>query len=102
VIDFGAMIKKLPRFARNFFFLFGAFFLFWMLFVDSNDLFSQYQLSRKLKGLEAEKEYYKQKIEEVKQDREELFSDPELLEKFAREKYLMKKESEDLYIITEE
>ena len=96
------MIRRLPKFARNFFFIFACLFLFWMLFVDSNDLFSQYRLGRKLKGLESQKEYYKAKIEEVRQEREELFSDPELLEKFAREKYLMKKEKEDLYIIAQE
>jgi cell division protein FtsB len=38
-------------------------------------------------------------IKEVEKDREELLSNNELLEKFAREKYLMKKESEDLYIL---
>jgi len=96
------MIKKLPKFARNFYFLFGLFFLFWMFVVDSNDFVSQYKLNRKLSNLETEKEYYQQKITEVKQEREELFSDPELLEKFAREKYLMKKESEDLYIVVPE
>jgi len=96
------MIKKLPKFSRNFYFLFGLFFLFWMFVVDSNDFISQYQLSRKLTSLETEKEYYLEKISQVKQEREELFSDPELLEKFAREKYLMKKETEDLYIVVKE
>jgi cell division protein DivIC len=96
------MIRRLPKFTRNFFFIFGCFFLFWLLFIDSNDLISQYRLDRKLENLEAEKEYYEAKIDQVKQEREELFSDPELLEKFAREKYLMKKDNEDLYIITQE
>ena len=96
------MIRRLPKFTRNFFFIFGCFFLFWLLFIDSNDLISQYRLDRKLENLEAEKEYYEARIDQVKQEREELFSDPELLEKFAREKYLMKKDNEDLYIITQE
>ena len=96
------MIRRLPKFTRNFFFIFGCFFLFWLLFIDSNDLISQYRLDRKLESLEAEKEYYEARIDQVKQEREELFSDPELLEKFAREKYLMKKDNEDLYIITQE
>ena len=42
--------------------------------------------------------YYLQKIKEVKKDKKELLNDKELLEKFAREKYCMKKEKEDLYI----
>lgn len=96
------LLKKLPKFARNFFFISAALFLFWMLFLDSNDLITQYKQYRKLKDLEEEKEYYLEKIEEVKTDREELLSNKELLEKFAREKYYMKKKSEDLYVIVEE
>ena len=72
-----------------------------MLFFDSEDLITQYQLRRKLKKLEEEKVYYLEKIEEVKKDREELMSNEELLEKFAREKYYMKKPTEDLYIVVE-
>jgi cell division protein DivIC len=77
-------------------------FFFWMLFLDSNDLYTQYKLSRQLKTLEHEKEFYEEKIEEVKKEREQLLTDSETLEKFARESYLMKKDSEDLYVIVEE
>lgn len=73
-----------------------------MLFIDSNDLYSQYKKHRKLRELEQQKTYYTQKIKEVKKDRKELLSNDGLLEKFAREKYLMKRESEDLYIIVQE
>lgn len=52
--------------------------------------------------MEEQKSYYLEKIEEVKKDREELMSDDRLLEKFAREKYFMKKETEDVFIIVEE
>lgn len=96
------LLRKLPKFTRNFYFLVSLFFLVWMLFFDSNDIFSQYKLRKKLKTLEAEKEYYEAKVGEVKLDREELFSNEELLEKFAREKYLMKKPEEDIFIIVEE
>ncbi len=73
-----------------------------MLFLDSNDLYTQYRLSNQLSTLNREKEFYLQKIEEVKQEREQLLTDAEALEKFAREKYLMKKETEDLYVVIEE
>ena len=73
-----------------------------MLFIDSNDVYSQFKLKNKLTTLEEEKSYYLAKIQEVKNDREALFSNPKLLEKFAREQYLMKKPSEDLYIVVEE
>jgi cell division protein DivIC len=96
------MIDRLPKFIRNFYFITGSLFVFWMLFLDTNDLYTQYKLSRQLESLENERKFYKVKIEEVKEERNQLLSDMETLEKFAREKYLMKKDSEDLYVIVEE
>ena len=95
------MFKKLPPVFRNFYFLGIAFFVVWMLFFDSNDWISRYRLSAKLRDLENEREYYLEKIEEVKKDRNELMGNTETLEKFAREKYLMKKETEDIFVIEE-
>ncbi len=95
------MFRRLPRAFRNFYVLGILFFATWMLFFDSNDWISRYNLGTKLRELENEKEYYLEKIEEVKQDQKELMGNKELLEKFAREKYLMKKESEDIFIIEE-
>lgn len=59
-------------------------------------------MSNKIRSLENEKEFYQEKIAEVEKDRKELMTNKELLEKFAREKYLMKKETEDIFIIQEE
>jgi cell division protein FtsB len=73
-----------------------------MLFLDSNDLISRFKMTTKLGSLENEKEFYLEKIDEVEKDRTELMTNKELLEKFAREKYLMKKETEDIFIIEEE
>jgi len=95
-------VKRLPGYLKNFYFLVGAFFLIWMLFIDANDFYSQYKKRWKLNDLEKEKEYYIQMIREVEKDREELLSNDKLLEKFAREKYLMKKPTEDLYVIVQE
>lgn len=96
------MFKNLPKAFRNFYVVTGLSFLAWMLLLDSNNLIARFQLSSKLNALENEKEYYEEKIREVEKDHAELFGDSESLEKFAREKYLMKKESEDIYIIVEE
>lgn len=96
------MLKKLPPAFRNFYFVTSLSFLVWMLFLDSNDLISRFKMSSKLRSLESEKEFYVEKISEVEKDRKELLTNKELLEKFAREKYLMKKETEDLFIIQEE
>ncbi len=93
------MLKKLPPIFRNFYVVTGLCFLIWLTFLDSNDLISRFSLSAKLHSLENEKEYYEKKIKEVEQDRKELMTNKELLEKFAREKYLMKKETEDVFVI---
>lgn len=96
------MFKKLPKAFKNFYVVALAVFFIWMLALDSNNLIARYQLSSKLGSLEDEKEYYEEKIKEVEKDRDELFGDRESIEKFAREKYLMKKENEDIYVIVEE
>jgi cell division protein DivIC len=74
-------------------------FIIWMLFFDSEDLLTQYQLYRQIKQLQKEKAYYVEQIEIIKKERQELLTNEELLEKFAREKYFMKKPTEDIYII---
>lgn len=96
------MFKKLPKAFRNFYVVTAAIFLVWMLLLDSNNFIARYRLSAKLSALEDEKEYYQEKIAEVKKDHDELFGDKESIEKFAREKYLMKKETEEIFVIVEE
>ena len=96
------MLKKLPPAFRNFYVVTGLAFVVWMTFLDSNDLISRFKMGAKLRSLESEKEYYQEKIADVEEDRRELMTNKELLEKFAREKYLMKKETEDVFIIQED
>ena len=95
------MAKKLGPLFRNFYAVTGISFLVWMVFLDSNDLITRFRMSSKLRALENEKEFYQEKIVEVEKDKQELTTNRELLEKFAREKYLMKKPSEDIFIIEE-
>ncbi|KAA9333744.1 FtsB family cell division protein [Adhaeribacter soli] len=93
------MLERIPRIFRSFYFLVTAAFLVWMFFFDENDFIRQYQMSKKLSDLEEEKEYYLSKIAEVQKDRHELMSNADLLEKFAREKYLMKRPAEEVFIV---
>lgn len=95
------MFKRIPGLFKNFYFLTAFLFIVWMIALDSNNVFTRYELSSKLGRLEDEQEYYEAKIREVQKDHDELFGDAESLEKFAREKYLMKKESEDIFIVEE-
>ncbi len=95
------MFKRLPPIFKNFYVLVAAGFIVWMIFFDINDLINQYFSLKKLNDLEEEKTFYKTKTQEVILEREEVLSKPHLLEKFAREKYLMKKKTEDIYVIEE-
>jgi cell division protein FtsB len=87
---------------RNKYFIAGIAFLTWMLFFDRNDLMSQYEYRTQLNKLEAEKEFYLQQTEKAVRDLNELTTDKVKLEKFAREKYLMKKKNEDVFVIIKE
>ena len=95
------MWAAIPKFFKTFYFLVAFFFLIWMIFFDPNDFISQYKMRSKLKEIEGEKAYYKEKIIEVEEERQALLKDNKKLEQFARENYLMKKPSEDVYVIVE-
>ena len=74
----------------------------WVTFFDKNDLLSQRQLTNQLKELEAEKQYYAGEIAKNKNEINELETNAASLEKFAREKYLMKKDNEEVFVIVKE
>jgi len=74
------------------------FFTTWMLFLDNYSYFDHRFLDKQIDELEANKAYYQQ---EIKKDQENIkqLKNPDQTEKYAREKYYMKKDSEDVYII---
>lgn len=74
------------------------FFGVWMLFLDTYSYFDHRILDHEINALENNKKYYQ---EEIKKDQNniKLLKNPDQIEKYAREKYYMKKDSEDIYII---
>ncbi len=76
-------------------------FFVWIVFFDSNNLIDRTINLRQVHQLERDKIYYESKIAEDRIKLDELESNPENLEKFAREQYLMKKENEDIFIVAE-
>lgn len=75
-----------------------VFFTVWMLFLDNTSYLEHRVLNKQLDALEDNKSYYK---EEIKKDEAniKLLKNPDQIEKYAREKYYMKRDSEDIYII---
>jgi len=90
---------KIPRFLRNKYFLTITIFIVWITLLDTNNLIERYSQLSELRKLKLEREYYIKKIEEEKRKLNELKTDNDNLEKFAREQYKMKKKNEDLYIV---
>ncbi len=74
------------------------FFIGWMLFLDNYSYFDHRVLNKQIDELETNKNYYQ---EEIAKDQKsiQLLKNPNQVEKYAREKYFMKKDSEDIYII---
>jgi len=95
-------MKRLIDLFKNKFFLVAVAFVVWMTFFDKNDLLSQYQYHQEVSKLEQERDFYKTETDKVSKDLEELTSNPQQLEKFAREKYLMRKDNEDVFVVVKE
>ena len=77
-------------------------FLVWLLIFDQNSLIDRIKYLNTLHEMEDEKQYYLERIEEDSRRLNELKTDRDNLEKFAREQYFMKKENEDVFVIVEE
>jgi cell division protein FtsB len=75
-----------------------VFFTVWMLFLDNTSYLEHRVLNKQLDELEDNKKYYQ---DEINKDEEniKLLKNPDQIEKYAREKYYMKRDSEDIYII---
>ena len=92
----------IPKILRNKYLLVVVALATWLLFFDKNDLFSQWARRAEVKKLEADVAYYRKEIEENQKEMKELQSNPQLLETFAREHYLMHRDNEDIFILVED
>lgn len=79
-----------------------AIFAVWLTLFDTNNLLKRFTDIKRLEQLENDKRYLQEKIETDKQRLQELKTNNDNLEKFAREQYYMHKPNEDVYVIVEE
>lgn len=70
-----------------------------MIFFDKNNILTQIELRRNLHQYQKEKQFYLQQIAADSEATYDLMSDSSHLEKFARERYYMKKDSEDVFLM---
>ena len=74
-------------------------FTVWVLFIDDRDFITtHFRHVHELHKLEARKLYFEEQIRTVSKELDQLKSNPAALEKYAREKYLMKRDNEDLFL----
>lgn len=89
---------KIVKFSTNRYVIILTTFSIWMLFFDENSYLVHKEFNTEIEELETAIEFYKKRIQEDKATINKL-QDSLQLERFAREKYLMKKENEDIYLI---
>ncbi|MBC8487658.1 MAG: septum formation initiator family protein [Bacteroidetes bacterium] len=96
------MFAKIPSFLKNRYVIAILAFIVWMMFFDRNNFINQFRLVSTLKGLNKQKQYYLKEINNDSIALHRLKTDTDSLEKFAREKYLMKRDDEDIFLIVDE
>jgi cell division protein DivIC len=93
------MKSRIAKILTNKYLIATVFFVVWMLFIDQRDFFQQRERKAELEKLEMKKRYYQNEIDNARKTLNDLQTNPAALEKFARERYLMKKDGEEIFII---
>jgi len=97
---FRKIYDRIPRFIKNKYFLVLVPFAVAMLFlIENNILFSQMKLWKDLNKLQKEKVFYENEIRNDSIQVQRLVNDSMEAEKLGREKYMMKRDSEDIFLI---
>ncbi len=93
---------SIPSFITNKYFLALMVVMLWVFFFDKHNLVRQWRMQRQIKELKEERAFYLEEIERDSLAIHKLKNDPDALERYAREKYLMKREGEEIFIIADE
>ena len=86
-------------FLKNKYLLTASFFLVWMFFFNEKDVISEFKRKDKFKELQKSEAHLSDIIKDTRQELSQLKTNAQTIEKYAREKYLMKKDNEDLFVI---
>jgi len=93
------VLSGIFSFVRNKYFIAAAFFVVWMLFFDVKDWSLISNRREKLSDLQESEQHLNKQIAETRKELDLLKTNAQTIEKYAREKYLMKKDNEDLFIV---
>jgi cell division protein DivIC len=92
-------MQRLRKLFMNRYILTGTAFVIWLLFLDKNDVWLQLKRTHELSKLQQSEKIMEQKMTGARQELSLLKTDPQTLEQFAREKYMMKRDNEDLFLV---
>jgi len=87
------------RVIRNKYFIVAAIFIIWITFFDANNLINLFKVARHIGEQKTQKEYYEELIKSTDEKLNELSSNRDSLEKYAREQYLFKESDEEVFIV---
>lgn len=73
-----------------------------IVFLDENSMIRRLEYKHEIMQLKEEIEKYRTDYEENTQRLNEITTNPDAIEQIAREKYLMKKPNEDIFVFEEE
>ena len=94
------LVDRIPSWLKNKYVITVLCFAVWVLFIDDRDFVTtHFKHVKELHKLEASKVYFESQILTVRKELDQLKSNPAALEKYAREKYLMKRDNEDLFVV---
>lgn len=96
------LLDRIPQRLRNRYALAVLGLVAWVMFFDANDIWTTWKNHRELNTMEGQADWYALEIAHTKEQLQEIASDKDLLEKFARERYLMKRDNEDIFVLVAE
>ncbi|TDB68783.1 FtsB family cell division protein [Arundinibacter roseus] len=102
MVTIPAWLRKAFLFLRKFYAATFIGWLVWIFVIDDNNLFVVWENRQKMLDLERDRSYFIEQVKLVRKEHDEVFGSKALLEKWAREKYMMRKPSEDVYVIVDE
>lgn len=103
-----SIMSRIKDFYNNYLSKINSYWLVTILFLiltftmGDSSLYKRYTYDEKIRSLEKEIEFYKNEIEVNSKKLNDLHTDREGLERFAREEYFMKSPNEDIFIIKED
>lgn len=93
---------KWIKYVFNRYTIVGLVFVIWMIFFDQNSWITHRELDKQIRNLEIDESYFKEHLDRENTKLKQLTDNPAEIERIAREKFFLKKDNEDIFIIQQE